>query len=692
MKKAKKFLLYLLTLSTVVCLSYFSGVYVKPNIFTESSIEEVEQYDVLTWQKARENEILNDYNAGSYTIQSPYIIVDPYDMNPLSALVMFNSTGDTDYTITVLAKHNYANFVTSVKTSNGRVEIPIIGLFAGSENVVLLDSANNHAELHITTEVLPYDFQTIKLIAAKPAEMEPGFTLFIACFDHSYTALVDQDGAVRAYLSNSKMAHGTTIIQLKNGHFLSTGDETRQVPYNMTSLWEFNWLGKIFQEFEVPNGIHHDISELPNGDILAVSNNLHMFESGTREDVVIVIDRLTGLVKTEYDFRGILDEHRSPYTNFHPNILNPINIDWMHINSAFFDPEHNWLIVSSPVQSQIVAIDVETKEIQWILGPHEGYDGSSAYLSSFLLEPVGVNFQWQWAQHHPILLPDVDNNSNTMDILLFDNGQVKSFTQDHSISPEDNTSRAVHYRIDLNNRTVEQVWEYGKERGNELYSTFLGNADFMEKTGNVLIAFGGQLKEDGVSVDKILDGVLGKITIQSTVVEVNKNNEVVYEIKVLSNDFTTSAETYQARRFDFTTFTTISNLSETKAERHGIFQFSLVDNETNIPNIYLGDINAVFNKLTNENGRLIIDGILFYKGKSYLLGQAVIVLRSFTKTYVFSSNSGLNGRFFSSIDLSTLDKGNYEISIAAGVKEGNDVQKGTIHKGYFTTHYKIVVD
>jgi hypothetical protein len=96
--------------------------------------------------------------------------------------------------------------------------------------------------------------------------------------------------------------------------------------------------------------------------------------------------------------------------------------------------------------------------------------------------------------------------------------------------------------------------------------------------------------------------------------------------------------------------------------------------------------------MVRENDRLIIDGNLMYQGKTHLLGQAVIVLRSWDKTYAFKSNSGLNGRFFSSIDLSLLEKGIYQISIAGGVKEGNDVLSGKLYKGYFKTSYKLTLD
>ena len=37
--------------------------------------------------------------------------------------------------------------------------------------------------------------------------MEPGITMFIACFQDSYTALLDNNADVRGYLSNQYMAH-----------------------------------------------------------------------------------------------------------------------------------------------------------------------------------------------------------------------------------------------------------------------------------------------------------------------------------------------------------------------------------------------------------------------------------------------------------------------------------------------------
>lgn len=689
-KVLKRIVLVMIGLFLMLALVYVSGILVKPNFFTASQLTEVPKYDILSWQAQREQDILDDAALNDPSFDAPYVLVDPYEMNPLSAIVLFESDQAQEYTITVVSEHLYASLITKSYQEAGLVRLPVVGLYAGQINTVLIQSQNQTMTLQIETEALPIDFQTINVIKSSPDLMEPGFTLFVACFDHSYTALLDQDGAVRAYFSNTSMAHGTSVISLKNGHLLASGDELKQVPYNMTSLWELDWLGKIYKEIELPNGVHHDITELSNGNILAVSNNENMFVTGTREDVAIIIDIETGDITKSYDFRTILDETRSPFNNFHPDILNALNIDWMHMNAALYDLDHNALIVSSPTQSQVVSIDAQTQEIQWILGPHEGYEGSSAILAQYLLTPIGSDFQWQWAQHHPMIMDDLDNDQKTIDLMMLDNGQAKSFSQENAVAPENNTSRAVHYRINTVSMTVEQIWEYGTERGNELYATFLGDANALNN-GNTLITFGGQLKQNGITVDRIVDGVLGLVVVKSRVVEVDQDKNVVFEVDVLNNDQTTSAETYQAIRMDLTQSSILSSFG-TPAPRQGTLVSLPQDQSTSIPNLYVGELSVTFNKLIHENERLIVDGNIFYQGKTYLLGQAVIVLRSWDKTLAFKSNSGLNGRFFSSIDLSVLTPGIYEISIAGGIKEGNDVLKGTLYKGYFKTGYKVTIE
>ena len=664
-----------------------------PNESSLAKLTEVPAYDVLDWQFDMEQQILSDYQASAYTFDAPYVVVDPYDMNPCSALVIYETGTPGDVCVTIPGK-DAASTITYTKSNNGtHAEIPVIGLYAGTDNQVLLEDAAGHkVTLSITTEPLPVDFQQYELVHSDPARMEPGLTLCIACFEHSYTALIDCNADVRGYLSNQRMAHGTSIIQLHNGNLLATGDEYKQVPYNMNSLWEFNWLGKIFHEYEVPNAVHHDINELPDGNILAVSNNVDMFTSGTREDVAIIIDRETGVVMREFDFRNILDETRDPYHHFHPNIKNLLNIDWMHMNAAIFDADHNSLIVSSPTQSMVVSISLDTNQINWILGPSEGYTGSSAYLKDYLLTPVGDAFEWSWCQHAPAILPDSDHNPDTIDLILLDNGQNRSFSQQTAVAAKDNYSRGVCFKVNTVTKTVEQIWEYGRERGSDCYATFLGDADYLSGTGNRLLCFGGQLRLNGEPVDDILAGVFGGVTVNSRIVEVNEEGLVVFEVAAHENAYSASAETYQAERISlYADASYIDQLGQIQGIRTGKTDDNEADDTVKAPFVFAGGISVRFQQIQNENGRLIMDGVLQYRGKEYLLGRAAVVLRSVDHTYVFQTYNAMNGRFFASIDTLQLAPGSYQISIAGAIREGDDTQSGVMHKGHARTDYKITV-
>ena len=684
-------ILSLLVLAAVGAVVYASGILVRPTVRKLAAMTEVPSYDILSAQAAREQEILVDYAGASYTISDPYVIVDPYDMNPLSALVLFDPAGTEIITVTVQGDDAASTLRYEKSVDSARAEVPILGLYAGRDNTVTLASDTGEtAVLTITTEPLPADFQIYNLIASQPSKMEPGFTLMTACFSHSYCAIIDANAQVRGYLSNTDMAHGTSMIQLENGNMLATGDEYKQIPYNMTSLWEFNWLGKIFREYEVPNALHHDIVELTDGNLLCVSNSADMVAAGSREDVAIILDRASGEVIKEYDFTKIIDETRDPYHHFHPNIVNPPVVDWMHMNAAIPYDAGNAIIVSSPTQSMVICLDKDTQQIQWILGPHEGYEGSSAYLKQYLLTPVGDNFEWQWCQHQPMLLPDQDNDPNTLDILLLDNGQSKSFSKETAVAATQNYSRAVQYRIDPVAMTVRQIWEYGKERGVECYATFLGDANYEPVTGNRLITFGGQLSIDGVRTDAIVDGVLGDIVTRSRVVEVTSAGEVVFEVAVQEDPYTNSGETYQAKRIAFYSPNSFDTLLGTSVgERVGQSYVCSAADIAN-PKVFAGKLAVSFDKLVNENGRIVASGRLTYDGNAYLLSKSVFVLQSETNEYLFAAQNALYGQFFGSIDTSALAPGVYQLSIAGGVVEGNDTA-GKAKMGHVLTGYKITV-
>ena len=77
------------------------------------------------------------------------------------------------------------------------------------------------------------------------------------------------------------------------------------------------------------------------------------------------------------------------------------------------------------------------------------------------------DFDWTWTQHTGWRV-DSKSNKDVFYLSVFDNGDARGMEQ--PALPEMKYSRAVVYKIDQKKMTVEQIWEYGKERGHAWYS------------------------------------------------------------------------------------------------------------------------------------------------------------------------------------------------------------------------------
>ena len=151
--------------------------------------------------------------------------------------------------------------------------------------------------------------------------------------------------------------------------------------------------------------------------------------------------------------------------------------NWAHVNSVDYDPDDDSIIISSRHQSAIIKIGRD-KKVKWILGAPAGWRSP---WKEALLTPVDKTgkpisctdttckggFDWTWTQHTAWRI-DSKSNKDVVYVSAFDNGDARGAEQ--PALPEMKYSRAVIYRIDQKKRTVEQVWEYGKERGHSWYS------------------------------------------------------------------------------------------------------------------------------------------------------------------------------------------------------------------------------
>ena len=120
-------------------------------------------------------------------------------------------------------------------------------------------------------------------------------------------------------------------------------------------------------------------------------------------------------------------------------------------------------------------------------------------------------------------------------IVVFDNGQVRHYEQ--PALPEMNYSRLVEYKIDPKKMTVQQTWEYGKERGYESFAPITSNAAYQADKDTMFGFYGS------VGLFDQTKGTIGRLQ------EVDyKTKDVKVEIDVYNNK--ASAPHYQGHIVD----------------------------------------------------------------------------------------------------------------------------------------------
>ncbi len=295
--------------------------------------------DILNIQNIKENEILANTN---YSIENPNVILDPYGVSPLTAMVIFQTSDLSTATVTVKGKDGDEDIVNTFLPSKLHI-LPIYGLYPEYENTVIVSSSDEVKELKIKTGALPEDIKNASAVNSENTGSEFYFTTSLNGKPIGY----DKNGCVRWYLTKN---YKWEFNRLSNGHILLGNDNLISEPYYSMGLVEMDMLGKIYFEYNLPGGYHHDVYELSNGNLLVGSND---FEGGTIEDYVIEIDRNTGTIVKTIDLYKLLPSGK--------------DTNWFKLNSLVYDAKTNSITVSGTAKDMLVNIDYTSGEINWII-------------------------------------------------------------------------------------------------------------------------------------------------------------------------------------------------------------------------------------------------------------------------------------------------------------------------------------
>ncbi|CAD7288133.1 Arylsulfate sulfotransferase AssT [Campylobacter majalis] len=352
--------------------------------------------------------------------------------------------------------------------------------------------------------------------------------------------VLDTKGEVRWYLEPSKIYNLKTPMNagVMMG-FKQNPDGAMTWGYGQHYV-KYDIMGREIFNRELPaqyNDFSHSMDVMDNGHYLLRVANANLKRADGRNvrtvrDVIVEVDR-DGNVVDDWRLYEILDPYRDTVIKVLDQGAVCLNIDaskaghtasadelammdkeekwgdivgvgpgrnWAHVNSVDHDPTDDSIIISSRHQNAVIKIGRD-KKVKWIIGGHKGWKDQ---FKDKLLQPVDSKgnkivcedeytkcpgyesekggFDWQYTQHTAFRI-DSKSKPGVVYLTVFDNGDSRGFEQPAIAGMK--YSRAVVFKVDEKAKTVEQVWEYGKERGAEWYSSVTSLTQYQDDLNSI---------------------------------------------------------------------------------------------------------------------------------------------------------------------------------------------------------------
>lgn len=469
---------------------------------------------ILDAQHEQELALQKDYAQGNYSPAKPFVRLNPYGIAPLTALVMFHTETPQAVHLTIKGKTTEGDFSADFAPETEH-RLPVYGLYAHYSNTVLITLEDGKTyTLTITTESAPEKLKQPTSTFCAPDYLR-GELMFLTPTSPALTAGYDYAGDCRWYCTLNLVF---AFKRFANGHIFVGTERLVAPPYNTTGLYEMSLLGKIYAEYRLPGGYHHDHFELPNGDILALTQDLNR---DTVEDMCVLIDRTDGSLKKVWDYTAVLPNGVGSVSK------SPDGHDWFHNNAVWYDAATDSLTLSGRNEDIIINIDFVTGQLNWILGDPTLWP--KEFVEKYFFTPVDkmADFEWPYGQHSAMMLPDGD-------IMVFDNGCWRNKDKPLEYPGNIRYSRGVRYRVDCHQKTITQIWQWGKELGEKYFAPNVSNVDYYAE-GHYLVHFGSNGFLHGQVCPKTpvsYSGEDAKAIIMDSITMEIKDNQVLYELHV----------------------------------------------------------------------------------------------------------------------------------------------------------------
>lgn len=230
----KQLLITISILLTIIIIFLVIGYKV---VSADTSIDN--KNEIISYQMKLEQYI----KSYGYTIENPNIIVNPYKISPLTALIIFETEDDEEVTVKVLGKDINSTYEKKYAKSKKHF-IEVYGLYPDTNNQVEIKYSKIKKIFEIKTDSLPEDLKV------EPVENDTNNLFFRTT--NKYTYAVDNNNEVRWYLTKN---YSKQIERINNGHLLLSNDE--MINEDMSNgLVEMDLFGKIYNKYIINSGYY----------------------------------------------------------------------------------------------------------------------------------------------------------------------------------------------------------------------------------------------------------------------------------------------------------------------------------------------------------------------------------------------------------------------------------------------------
>ncbi|MFC1784794.1 aryl-sulfate sulfotransferase [Candidatus Neomarinimicrobiota bacterium] len=361
---------------------------------------------------------------------------------------------------------------------------------------------------------------TVGLILNDDTKSFPGYTLF-APSTSTTTYLIDNEGR-KVHAWESKYVPALSAYLLEDGNLLRTAaisDSTNSTNNRKGGFQKIAWDGTVLWEFYYGTQ-HHDIEQLPNGNILLVLNDpkqkpvaiqagrdpVSMSANIIRSTSIIEVQQTgptTGEIVWQWNAWDHLiqefDDSDSTY-NFgvvseHPELID-VNYatsttqDWLHTNSVSYNLGFDQILLSNRSTNEIWIIDhsTSTEEAASHAGGNSGKGGDLLYRwgNPIAYQAGTDNDQKIFRQHDAHWITSGLNGEGN--ILIFNNGLLgPEYSSIEEITPPQVDGNG-NYPLTTGSAygPVNSVWTFNTTPTSDFYSPRYGGSQRLPN-GNTLI-------------------------------------------------------------------------------------------------------------------------------------------------------------------------------------------------------------